>query len=189
MPMRLSDARFRASETVISYERSRESTYNADRVNATTHDACSCHAINNAHPRRSDRTDDQSGVGVERRGGHGREGEKNETRDDDSAPERKRERGRRKEQSRTLYVTTALRRRILLRILRFLNTYGAVDAKRCARCRLYRRCINSTFTRIALSLSSRPIRNAFISGRLSYAAGIREIIPRTWTTSARPFFF
>lgn len=85
----ITDARFQASETATSsiytkhgLERIHVRTYNAraDRVNATTHDACICHAINNAPPPRTDRMDDQSGVGVEKsengrtEGGREREG-------------------------------------------------------------------------------------------------------------------
>lgn len=140
----ITDARFQASETATSciytkhgLERTHVRTYNAraDRVNATTHDACICHAINNAPPPRTDRMDDQSGVGVEKSENGGTEGgREREGRDTERVCAlQKKGREREKEQSRTTYVTTALRRRILLRILKFLRRETLRE-----RCRVYR---------------------------------------------------
>lgn len=62
--------------------------------------------------------------------------------------------------------------------------YGRKDA----RCRLCRRCINSTFTRIAL-LATDPERVYFAPGRLFYAAAIREKYRARGPSRRIRFFF
>lgn len=161
-----------------------------DRVNATTHDARNCHhAINNARSREAIGRMINRGVGVERRGGRERRKEKNEKRDDESAREIEREKRREEEEEEEeRAVKDAVRDHCIA-------TADSVEdpeiPKRCyasKTVRLYRRCINSTFTRISRSRRDRSETRLSFAPIIPFASHeIREIISHThthtWTTS------